>query len=307
MELYNGQPIREGFGTLENVYVLPISVGEYWDNFYADDADYFYNKTLLEKGDEVHNWSDWYKPTEEKYMEWFGQEVLQQRDIEVAFDLPPNPFIKHATATKHYLLLNKTETSLDIAVLDNQNGFPYAESFETLEFWEIKAADPRSNQVAVRHSWMIDWKNRPWAFGSLIENTAHDKVQLAIDFFKGYTERNSIPIMGARDGLYEEADEATVEADEATVEAAEVVEALYEIRAQKEFDFLQGPSDVSAIAQQEEAVKFDMTNYIIGASVLSALALLLCLRRAPKNKKVLRDVDLPLHKNEINHYSLNME
>lgn len=113
--------------------------------------------------------------------------------------------------------------------------------------------------------------------------------------------------MGARDGLYEEADEATVEADEATVEAAEVVEALYEIRAQKEFDFLQGPSDVSAIAQQEEAVKFDMTNYIIGASVLSALALLLCLRRAPKNKKVLRDVDLPLHKNEINHYSLNME
>jgi|688.fasta_scaffold1132837_1 hypothetical protein len=35
----------------QNPYVLPLSLQEYWDHFYADDADNFYNFTVIEMGE----------------------------------------------------------------------------------------------------------------------------------------------------------------------------------------------------------------------------------------------------------------
>jgi hypothetical protein len=52
-----------------------------------------------------------------------------------------------------------------------------------------------------------------------------------------------------------------------------------------------------------------MSVWLAGASTLLAIAAAItCMRRKiqPKAEK-LRDVDLPLHKNELNHYSLYFE
>ena len=72
--------------------------------------------------------------------------------------------------------MTQTDTFLEIAVIDNQKGFLYAETFETLQLWEVRATDPRSNQIAVRHSYKINWNDRPWAVGGSIERTTHDKI-----------------------------------------------------------------------------------------------------------------------------------
>jgi hypothetical protein len=165
---------------------LPLSISEYWDNFYANDAPYFVSKALTEKGDDVHSWSDWFPPSENHFREWHGKTVEKQRNLEVAVALPSNPFTKNATATKHFLLISQTDTNLEIAVIDSQKGFPYAETFETLQLWEVKATDPRSNQIAVRHSYKLDWNDRPWAMGGTIERTTHDKIQTAVEFYKDY-------------------------------------------------------------------------------------------------------------------------
>ena len=86
---------------------------EYWDNFYSDDAPYFYDKALAEKGDTVHSWTSWTTP---KFSKWLESDVISERDIEVGMDLGSNPLSSSATATKSFLLLSKTDTKIEIAV-----------------------------------------------------------------------------------------------------------------------------------------------------------------------------------------------
>ena len=51
-------------------YVLPLSLQEYWDSFYADDAQFFYDKTLAAKGEEVKSFTRWMEPEVEHYKTW---------------------------------------------------------------------------------------------------------------------------------------------------------------------------------------------------------------------------------------------
>jgi hypothetical protein len=106
--------------------VLPLSLKEYWDHFYADDADDFYNFTLIDKGERPYDQSTWFAPEEDHYKKWFDRDVKVQRNLSLEFDLPPNPVVKHVNTNKHYLLVSHTDTFLEIGVIDNQRGFPYA-------------------------------------------------------------------------------------------------------------------------------------------------------------------------------------
>jgi hypothetical protein len=49
---------------------LPISLQEYWDNFYSDNGDYFYNKTLEAKGEKVRDFTKWMEPNVDHYKTW---------------------------------------------------------------------------------------------------------------------------------------------------------------------------------------------------------------------------------------------
>ena len=97
--------------------------------FYADES-LFHSEEAYGETETLGYYSSWHDPSEAKFSSLLGTKVEQQRDIEVQFDLPPNPFLKHGTAQKHYLLLRKTETEMDIAVRVTQSGFPYADAGE---------------------------------------------------------------------------------------------------------------------------------------------------------------------------------
>ena len=153
LELNDLYPVMPDFSFFQKPYVLPLSLQEYWDNFYSDDGDYFYDKTLLAKGEKVGSVTNWMDPINDHYKMWFDQKVMQLKEITVEFELPPNPFVRDAWTTKHLMLLSKTETSLDVGVIDDQKGFPYATSFDFYERWEIRTTDPRSKQVCVRHTY----------------------------------------------------------------------------------------------------------------------------------------------------------
>ena len=105
------------------------------------------------------------------------------------FDLPPNPFLKHGTAQKHFLLLRKTETEMDVAIRVTQSGFPYADAAEMLQIWEYKQVNPQSKHVGLRISWKMDWINRPWMLDKLLVSLAHDKLLEAVDFYRGFQQR----------------------------------------------------------------------------------------------------------------------
>ncbi len=94
LELNDPYPVMPGFSFFQKPYVLPLSLQEYWDNFYSDDGDYFYDKTLLAKGDKVGSVNNWMDPINDHYKMWFDQKVMQLREITVEFELPPNPFVR---------------------------------------------------------------------------------------------------------------------------------------------------------------------------------------------------------------------
>jgi hypothetical protein len=71
--LHDPYPLMDEFTSVMDTYVLPYSLKEYWDNFYADNCPHFYNEVLSAKGDEPLNWSEtWYTPFEDEYLEWYG-------------------------------------------------------------------------------------------------------------------------------------------------------------------------------------------------------------------------------------------
>lgn len=128
------------------------------------------------------------EPNVDHYKTWQGRNVKQLRELTIEFELPPNPFVRDAWTTKHLMFLNKTETSIEMAVIDDQKGFPYATSFEFYELWEIRTTDPRSKQVCVRHTYQLYWLDRPWIVDKIILKMAADKGLEAVQFFKQWSE-----------------------------------------------------------------------------------------------------------------------
>lgn len=67
LQLNDPYPVLPEFQLYLRPYVLPLSLQEYWDNFYSDDGHYFYDKTVEARGEIVRSFTDWFKPTEAHY------------------------------------------------------------------------------------------------------------------------------------------------------------------------------------------------------------------------------------------------
>lgn len=140
----NGFPLLEGFDVINDPYVLPISIQEFWDSFYSNHSRFSAQESHAES-ENFGPYTDWYEPEEEQFENFENMEVLSQRDIEVYWSLPRNPIWSEGVATKHYLLMSQTPTEIAMAIKVGQYGFPYAEDFELFEYWEVRALDERSN------------------------------------------------------------------------------------------------------------------------------------------------------------------
>jgi hypothetical protein len=101
----NSFPILDGFEMVNNPYVLPISIQEFWDSFYSNHS--LFSSQLSHASSETFGaYTDWYEPEKDEFRSFEGKPVSQQRDIEVNFTLPRNPIYSSGTAEKHYLLLS---------------------------------------------------------------------------------------------------------------------------------------------------------------------------------------------------------
>jgi hypothetical protein len=89
-EYMNGFPLRSDFQMVNNPYILPISIQEFWDTFYADHS--LFSSQLSHAASETFGvYTDWYEPEEDKFKTFDGTPVKQQRDMQVDFKLPRNP------------------------------------------------------------------------------------------------------------------------------------------------------------------------------------------------------------------------
>ena len=75
LALHDPFPLLDEFIMWQNPYVIPLSLQEYWDHFYANGADNFYNFTLIDKGERPYDETQWFEPEIDHYKQWFNKEV----------------------------------------------------------------------------------------------------------------------------------------------------------------------------------------------------------------------------------------
>lgn len=110
--------------------------------------------------------------------------MLKQRDMEVTFNLPPNPFIRSGRAIGYSFLISKTDTELVIGVRNTQYGFPFADALEALRLFEIRQIDKESKQIVFRYSWSVDWIHKYFLIAGVAEQMAYEKLLATAEFSK---------------------------------------------------------------------------------------------------------------------------
>lgn len=148
MSLLELRPASEGWNQSIDVFVLPLSLEQFWEAYWADDAPYFIPAFNKDSRDELISYSDWGMPTHggEKITKEF---VGKQRTIERK--VHGSSYLNHDHESEIISLVQHTSTTLIVdTVVAQSGGFMYSSDFVPHVRWEILTDDPRSNQVVVR-------------------------------------------------------------------------------------------------------------------------------------------------------------
>ena len=150
--------------------IVPLSISETFDAFWDDEAPFFEPELTKQMGNTIIDAGSWTNPSEP--ITSFGQPVVQVRTIDGTFKLPPNPFGTFGENTKVLQKIEGTDTTITMEEINYQRGFIYTDSFNFHVKWELKQVGPDSQKTIIRSTYWIEWINRPWAAGSIIEHIA---------------------------------------------------------------------------------------------------------------------------------------
>ena len=154
-----------------DVVVVPMSLEQFWDAFWSDDAPYYLPARPRDEEDELLNYTNWGTPSPGFERE-LNKEVRKERIIDKNLRIRGNRFAKHVHSVQYISLVEKTGTHITIKMTNVNDGAPYVEDFQTWVKWEMITPDYRSNQVAIRSSFNIHWKKKPFAIAGYVENSA---------------------------------------------------------------------------------------------------------------------------------------
>ena len=102
------------------------------------------------------------------------------------------------------MLLDKSDTSLELAEVIEFSGILYAERLQVWAKWDIFTDDPRSQKVIMRHSYKIVWLSQPFAVWRLLEQMVHNKYDPELDTEPAwYRAKKDQYLVGLENGDYE--------------------------------------------------------------------------------------------------------
>ena len=132
-----------------DILVVPLSLEEYWETFWADDAPYYVPTKPRDPDDVLLSSTNWSTPSL-GYEERSGKPVLQERIYERTLVIRGNPLASQMHSTVYFSLLEKTDYKITIRTTAISDGAPYVTSCESWLKYEIITPDPRSKQVVMR-------------------------------------------------------------------------------------------------------------------------------------------------------------
>ena len=172
-------PLGDGYVRKMDPYILPLSIEDTYEAFYANEAPYFLDSLVRYLGDKSTNLTDWGPLPEDamdSYKSAFGFDTIEQRTHWSYLKFVGVPFVDYSDIESYIQLLFKNETQLVLRAIDKSHGIPYADTFETHTKWEIYSAAPGSNKVIVGHSMRVVWFEKPMVAG-IIEDATFNKLE----------------------------------------------------------------------------------------------------------------------------------
>lgn len=151
-----------------------MTVKQAWKSFFADDASFNLHQALEKSGDKVEQIGLWSKPDD-------GSSLFE-RIISKRTKVPKNPFVDYANAKSHQYLRKLTGSEMVIDEVTSGSGFLYADSLRVHTRWEIISKFSDSTKSIMRHSWHLEWVNKPYFVSKIIFNTAKGKVESNMEY-----------------------------------------------------------------------------------------------------------------------------
>ena len=124
------------------ILVTPLSLTQFWDCYFADNAPYYANMLYRDPDDYITQSTAWGDP--EMYETFLDVPVLQERKIMKTIR-NREPFTPDFSYIEHrYMLLEKTDTKIRFAEVHITSNAPYVDKFEVWFVWDIISPDPES-------------------------------------------------------------------------------------------------------------------------------------------------------------------
>ena len=170
--------------------VVPLSLENFWNAFWANDAPYFVPAFMTHGGDEIVSATDWQAPSDETDFFYINTPVDSQRIIKRKLE-PKGSFLSRVTRETEYISeIERNETKITLKVVKLNKGSMYAPTYEQWAKWEFVTPDPQSEQVAVRQSSVTRWagNRRPFNFAKHIEEKARAAREKDVDGLEEFFE-----------------------------------------------------------------------------------------------------------------------
>ena len=129
--------------------VVPLTLDQYWDAFWATDAPYYIEAIPLDPEDELHDNTGWGEPSPGFETE-LGKTVIQERRLDRTLRLRGNPLARHVHNVVYLSLIERTDTRITLKLTYMSDGQPFADRVQPWVKWDVMTTDPRSHQVAAR-------------------------------------------------------------------------------------------------------------------------------------------------------------
>ena len=110
--------------------VVPLSLEDYWNAFWANDAPYFVPAFQTRDGAEIVKASDWKKPVEETSVFYNNTPVDRQRVIKREVEPKGGILLRFDRQTEYISQIERSERKITLKVVKVQTGSQYAKTYE---------------------------------------------------------------------------------------------------------------------------------------------------------------------------------
>lgn len=180
--------------------LLGISVKEFWDTFFADEAEFGFDRFWKERGEVNVARDNWKEPDEawaKECEEDLPGPALLVRKVYAKVQMKGNPFVKEAPTTKNYFLIEKSDTRLHVVVRVRTTDVPYCDSFCVEEEWQLESPSPSSQPVirscVVRVSFRVKFYKSTMMKGTITKSANSESEAVMKEYNdKMYTKRGII-------------------------------------------------------------------------------------------------------------------